>query len=239
MTEPTLEELANQTKTVETPATTDTIATFTTPALSPEIAALVGEGKKYATVDLALASIAPAQAHIEKLEAAANSRETVETLLEEIKINQAKGTTAPEKVGLGQNDVDALINQRLAQREVHQTQTTNVDTVQDAFVSKFGVENANIAYAKVAKDANLSVLQLHEITKAAPAIVLKLAGLATTAPITGGKIESDVNTQSLDTNNADGTLSAKVDPKLIGNSKAHAAAWQNAGVNARKKLGIT
>ena len=237
MTEPTLEDLANQTKTEVTPASTDTIATFTTPALSPEIAALVGEGKKYATVDLALASIAPAQAHIEKLEAAANSRETVETLLEEIKINQTKGTTEPEKGGLGQKDVAQIVQQQLAQQAQNNAATSNVDRVQDAFVSKFGAENANVAYAKLAKEAGLSVLQFHEITKAAPEVVLKLAGLTTIAPITG-HVSSDVNTQSLEANKSDDVMSAKIDPKDIGKGSSVVSAWNNAGVNAKKKLGI-
>ncbi len=168
MTDQTIEELANQAK-EEEQVVAPTSVTDTPPELSPELMEFVGEGKKYATPDIALASLPDKEAHIANLEAQISQQTQVADLLKEFKANQAKDKPVAQ---VGQPvDVPELVRQELAKNAQRQQFNNNIIKVDAAFRGKFG-EEGNDAYAKVAKIANLTVEQLNEITKVAPEVVL-------------------------------------------------------------------
>lgn len=135
------------------------------PQLAPEVAAFVGDGRKYATVQAALASIPHAQTHIANLEED-NQRlkQEVETLKTELakaknledvvaSLSGSQQPSAPQvQAGLDEQAVLELLAKRdaQAQAQANQLQVTN------ALVGKFG-DGAKATEALKAKAAELGV----------------------------------------------------------------------------------
>ncbi|WP_033931803.1 hypothetical protein [Vibrio cholerae] len=135
------------------------------PQLAPEVAAFVGEGRKYATVQAALASIPHAQAHIANLEAE-NQRLKQEN--ESLKADLAKAKNLEDVVasltvsqqpnasqvpaGLDEQAVLKLLEQRDAQARAQANQVA----VTNALIGKFG-DGAKATEALKAKAAELGV----------------------------------------------------------------------------------
>lgn len=238
MAEDSITGLANKATEEVTPVATTTEEVVTQPAaltLSPELAAFVGEGKKYATTELALASVPAKEAHISNLEQQIANHKKVEELLEEFRANQAKGTTAPEKVGIDQKQVSDLVRQELASTRQAEVKQANIDRVYKQFSSKYG-EKTDEIFDQVAKEHGMSPSGLLDLTRTAPDVVLKLAGFTKTPePVSG--LKSSVNTAALQDNKSTTTGSIRVNNP--GNSKEVTAAWIEAGKKAREKLGIS
>lgn len=135
------------------------------PQLAPEVAAFVGEGRKYATVQAALASIPHAQQHIATLEAE-NQRlkqeveglkadlakaRNLEDVVASLTVNQQ--TTAPQApAGLDEQAVLELLNKREAQVKAQANQIA----VTNALISKFG-DDVKAVEALKAKASELGV----------------------------------------------------------------------------------
>lgn len=234
MTEPTVFQSAT------TDPVTPPVTPSTQPVLPPEVADLVGTGKKYATAEAALASIPHAQTHIATLEAEAiklrdelAKRKTTEELLEELKQNGfQQGITTPT-TGMTTDTVTQLVTKALEARETDQRAKQNVNVVTSVFTEKFG-EKAEEVYIKIARESGLTVANLNKLAETSPSAVLKLAGIEskqTSSTVT--KPNSSVNTESL-TPNKDGTnLSARVGKD--GSSKALVNAWKVAGQKIGKQ----
>ena len=119
----------------------------TSPTLPAEVAAFVGEGRKYATVEAALASVPHAQQHISSLEtenqrmkqeiAELQGKLEAATRLEDVVASLSK-TQQPEEqpipTGLDEEGVLKLLEQREAQRLAQANQMA----VTDALITKFG-----------------------------------------------------------------------------------------------------
>ena len=222
----------------ETTAVTDT----QTPALviPTELQGMIGEGKKYATVEAALASIPHAQSHISTLEtenAAMKESVTASKSVKEL-IDDLRSTTTseetPSKVEVNQTDIAAIVAQELQKADKNKTKKQNQTTVAQKFKEKFG-EKGEEKYNKLANDSGLSIADLNILASTSPSAIFKMAGLDNAGtkdipPTTGGT----VNTQALHGDSSENTTS-KV--KTF-NTKDVAVGWRIAGEMAKKKYGL-
>ncbi len=225
--------LANQAK-IEAEATPTPTSAPTVPAeLSPELAELIGEGKKYANVNVALASLPAKEAHITTLEGQITSQEQIKELLEEAKANRAKGTPA-EQVGTSQTDVPAMVRHELAVDRQNQIRQDNIIKVNKAFMAKYGKESDE-AFNKLAAENGMTTEAFLDLGRASPAIVLKIAGISgQTVPV--GGLKTSVNTAAALTDVTPTAVSSKVEN--VADSEQVLQGWKNAGIRAREKLGI-
>lgn len=208
--------------------------------LPQEVAELVGDGRKYKSVEDALKSVPHAQSHIHKLEEEMQAmrdeltrRKTAEELLEEFRVPEQREATP--QAGLDPQSLAALVDKTLDQREAKKKQQGNIQAVVQSFNEKFG-EKAPEMYAKIAADNGLSVQFLNSVAATSPAAVLKLAGLEGQRQSTPSKPTGSVNTEALSQNTNHAAPSAKL-PKAA-TTKDLVNAWRNAGDAVRKELGI-
>jgi hypothetical protein len=208
--------------------------------LPQEVAELVGDGRKYRSVEDALKSVPHAQSHIHKLEEEMQTlrdeltkRKTAEELLEEFRVPEQREAT-PQS-GLDPQSLAALVDKTLDQREAKKKQQGNIQAVVQSFNEKFG-EKAPEMYEKIAADNGLSVQFLNSVAATSPAAVLKLAGLEGQRQTTPSKPTGSVNTEALSQNTNHAAPSAKL-PKAA-TTKDLVNAWRNAGDAVRKELGI-
>ena len=204
-----------------------------------EAAELVGDGKKYSSVEDALKSVPHAQKHIQTLESELATlkeelmkRRTTEELLDEIK----SGVQPKENlqgVEFDQDKLMQLVDQTLEVKERQRLAKTNASQVAAKFTEKFGTE-AETVYKSVARENGLSEQQLNSLAASSPNVVLKLAGLAEakTAPVS--KSSSSVNTQALNQKVDPSALSARV--KQGATTKDLVNAWRIAGEKAKLNL---
>lgn len=202
------------------------------PAIPPELTELVGEGKKYATVDAALKSILPAQTHIQTLEeenrvakAELEKRKTAEELIESIKSGNTP-TETPESPSIDVNTIGSVVQTQLEAIKQAETAKANTDTVANKFTEKFG-DKAEEVYNKIAADSGLPVESLNQLAAASPNAVLKLAGLDSVSPDVVEKPTSSVNTETQQAPATDNNLTAKL-PKHA-TTKDVVNAWHAAG----------
>lgn len=220
-----------------TPASISTPATV--PAIPTEVADLVGEGKKYQSVNDALRSVPHAQKHIQTLEAELaqtkeelTKRKTTQDLLDELKSGIQSGTTAPN-VEFDQDRIEAIAVQVVEQRDRQAKANANVGTVINAFDSMYG-EKGKEMYVKLAEDSGLPLSALNSLAASSPTAVLKLAGITSKQEIAiPGKTQSSVNTEAL-SNQSQQTLSARVGKS--NSSRDVLNAWKIAGEKV-KQLG--
>lgn len=201
-----------------------------------ELADLVGEGKKYATVELALKSIAPAQSHIStieqenaRLKQELEARKTTEQLLEELRSNPpVQGQPATQELP----DVDKIVEAALARKEAQSIAKQNTTKVISSFQEVFGDKTkAEEAYVKLAQENGMSVAMLNALSANSPDAVLKLAGIGKKQDSTpSGKPNSTINTQALNQGNSS-VPSAKV--SMVGASSKDIT---NAIKNAREAV---
>ena len=205
-----------------------------------EAAELVGDGKKYSSVEDALKSVPHAQKHIQTLEselAAAREelakRKTAEELLDEIKSGIQPQVT-PAGSEFDQDKLLQLVDQTLEQKERQRAAKTNAESVASKFTEKYG-QKAEEVYNTVAKESGLTIQQLNSLAASSPKIVLKLAGLeGVSAPI-AGKPNSTVNTEALNNTKVDANqLSARV--KQGATTKDLVNAWKIAGEKVKLNL---
>jgi YesN/AraC family two-component response regulator len=153
---------------------------------------LVGEGKKFKTIDdLAKAKI-EADAFIQRLQDEnkgiredLNSRVRAEELLETLESRLLEGTQTTDN---NQNrsespntpDINKLIEQTLTKREAEKSASTNLTTVRNELKKYFGDDYES--KVKTRTDAlSLTDDELNELAKRSPAAFLKLVG------VTGGQ----------------------------------------------------
>lgn len=204
-----------------------------------EAAELVGDGKKYSSVEDALKSVPHAQKHIQTLEselAAAREelakRRTAEELLDEIKSGiQPQATPAGSE--FDQDKLLQLVDQTLEYKEKQKAAKGNAESVASKFTEKYGAK-AEEVYNTVARESGLTVQQLNSLAASSPKIVLKLAGLEGTSAPVAGKTSSTVNTEALNKTVDPNTLSARV--KQGATTKDLVNAWKIAGEKVKLNL---
>jgi len=224
------------------PATTAPVNPVTSPAtnvLPPEVADLVGTGKKYATAEAALASIPHAQKHILTLEeenrlikAELEKRKTAEELLGELKQSGFQSVATTTKSEITSENIAQLVNQTIEQKELQKKAEQNTQKVISVFTEKFG-NKAEEIFKQVAQESGLSISSLNSLAATSPNAVLKLAGLEGKENSFINKPKGTVNTDTLTPTNSDNQLSSRVKPGA--STKDVVNAWKIAG----QKVGRT
>lgn len=223
---------------VETPAVSST-PTLNIPT---EIAELVGEGKKYKSVEDALKSVPHSQKHIQTLEAEAaqmklelEKRRTAEDILEELKGGLKQDDGLPPKSEFDPSRIEQVVADLLSRKENQSTAKNNVDLVVNTFTSTFGDKvKAEEAFVRLAEEAGMSVPMLNQLAATSPNAVLKLAGITKKATeSTPTKTSSTVNTEAY-AKPQQGELSAKV-PNVGATTKDLVQAWKNAGEKVKQR----
>jgi len=208
-------------------------------ALPPELAELVGEGKKYKSIQEALKSIPHAQSHILTLEAdlikykaEAEKARSMDELLEEFRRQGNDPAPAPQVQQSSSNtdvDIDGKVEAVLVRREAQRLAAENAASVVSAFRATFGDEG-EARFIRLAQESGMAVAALNNLAMASPNVVLKLAGI-TKPTSTVPRSNATVNTDS-GFNQAPQELSAKV--KMVGaTTKDVLAAWKIAGQKAQ------
>jgi hypothetical protein len=203
-----------------------------------EAAELVGDGKKYQSVEDALKSVPHAQKHIQTLEselAAARDelakRKTAEELLDEIKSGIQPKNDIPS-AEISQDKLLEVVNQTLEAKERQRTAQQNARSVAEKFTEKYG-DKAEEMYKTLARESGLSEQQLNELSARSPGAVIKLAGFVTTQPNIPSRPSSTVNTESLKANSNPAELSARV--KQGATTKDLVNAWKIAGEKVKQQ----
>ena len=239
MSESIFSDVADQAAPVE--PVVPSVAPITTPSIPPELRELVGEGKKYRTVEAAIASLPHSQSHISKLEAElqtlrdeVSKRRTTQELLDELKSGQSKGETTPASVN--QDDLAAMVERVVSQKEARTVALANLKSVVDSFKVAFPTD-AEARYNALASEHGMSVTQFNTLASQSPAMLIKLAGLSKPTPAaTPGRVVSDVNTSAFNTNASDPENSSVVN---FSKTSDVVDAWRRAGKITRKNLGLT
>ena len=220
------------------PEVTPPVAPETVP---PEVAELVGEGKKYKTAAEALKALPHAQSHILKIEEDnANLRrelekaKAMEELLEEFKKQgtQQYGSPTPPAQTAPTADfanIDSVVEAALARKEAELQAKHNAKAVMQAFEQEYGAD-AEARFVKLSQEIGMPVEQLNTLAVTSPEAVLKLAGIK--KPVNLGKNTSTVNTQG-SFSQSQVELSAKV-PKGA-STKDLVNAWKIAGEKVKQR----
>lgn len=209
-----------------------------------ELVELVGEGKKYQSVEEALKSVPHAQKHISTLEAEnarikaeLESRRSTEELLAEIRSGIVPAGVTPTQTGLDPTQIEDVVTTLLERKEAALKAKTNINSVVSKFTEVFGDRvKAEEEYNKLAESAGLDVPTLNRLAATSPEAVLKLAGMSGTVnhALSPSKPSSTVNTTALNSGQPQ-TLSAKV-PLYGASTKDVTAAWRAAGEIVKQKL---
>jgi hypothetical protein len=168
---------------------------------------LVGDGKKFATVEDLAKGKQEADTFIEQLKGEMaglrsdlDQRVTSTALLEEIRkereaqlqqsADAAQGNTSPQ---LDQGDITNLVNQTIEQREVQQTATGNILSVDTKMKEMYG-EKAQEVMLQKAKASNISVEFLQDIASKSPEAFYNVLGITEqktpTTPMTTGSVST-------------------------------------------------
>lgn len=152
------------------------------PAPTDQYSDLVGEGKKYATIEAAMASVAPAQEHISKLETEneqlrtdLEARKTVEETLNSIVSNKEEGDR-PTPSSLNEEAVEQIVANAMSKKEANATLITNIATVETRMVKEFG-EKASEKVAAKAEELGVSIDFMMGIAAKSPTAFLNQFGL--------------------------------------------------------------
>lgn len=206
------------------------------PVIPDSLKELVGEGKKYASVEKALESIPHAQAHIARLEqeaaelrqrqAEARAAEEVYTKLMET-MNGRGGEATPPASGLDEASVAALLDRRLAEREAEAAARANVSKVKQALVTKYG-DKAEEVYKAKADELGVGINFLNDVVRRSPKAAEELFGIKPATP--GGGISS---TGSVRTDNFNGTRPPQEQKPawLSGGEDSLVAKWRKAAAS--------
>ena len=164
---------------------------------------LVGEGKKYASVEKALEALAHSQAHIatieadnkvlrEKAEKALTTEDVYATVQELIK--KESETRSPVVVDEGM--IAEMLDRRIAAQRERETTEANVAAVRKALRDKFG-DKAEEAYRSRAAELGIGVEFMNGLAAKSPAAVLEYFGVKPNAASVPARTSGSLNTDAL------------------------------------------
>lgn len=173
------------------------------PVLPDHLKELIGEGKKYASVEKALEALPHAQSHIQKIEDenrkyreelqnAKAAEEAYKKLMEDL--DKPPVHTPPVVAGLDEASVATLLDRKLAERENQQRQAENVKRVLDGMKEKYG-DKAQEVYEAKAKELGVGTGFLNDIVKHSPKAAEELFGIKPkdkAAPPSSGSVNTAV-----------------------------------------------
>lgn len=192
---PKTDEQVNGDQTTNEPSV-DNKASQPSLAIPEELQELVGEGKKYSSLEDALKAIPHAQKHISTLEQenkqykeSLEKAKAMEELLEQMKTQQPKEDKTNQQVGVDADDLlsklsgqlDSLVEQKLTLKQQQQVQQTNKQAVANAFKEAYG-EKAEEIYNSLAEEAGVDIATLNNLAANSPKALFKMAGIGSSQP---------------------------------------------------------
>ena len=209
------------------------------PSVPEGLEELVGDGKKYSSLEDALKSIPHAQQHIARLEEenrlykeSLEKAKSMEDILEQMKSQQPKGDQTGQQVGEGADDLlsklssqlDSLVEQKLSLKQQEAVHSQNAQTVTKAFKEAYG-DKAEEVYRGLSEETGMTVEALNQMAATSPKALLKLAGLGGKVGSTSTKPSSSINTEAF-ISNANGQKQ-EVKPVMFGATSAQVLdAWR-------------
>lgn len=171
--------------------------------LPDEALDLIGEGKKYGSVEAALKALPHAQKHIATLEAEAQAlREQLakeKALAESMTALNGRPSNAPATPALGEADIESVIDRRLKATAEKQLADANVAEFKAAMAAKFG-DKASEVWATKAKEIGVSTDFLTQLVSKSAVAGKELFGLKESAKFIPPTSGSTVNTGVLSNN---------------------------------------
>lgn len=209
---------------------------FNNESAAATLADLVGEGKKYATVDDLAKAYVNADTFISQLKTEnegirndLNQRLTQEEILEQIRQSNSKPPvtptpepTTPAVQPINEDELIGRLQQRLQEEQAKHKQTQNVEQVAEKLVETFGSETkANEAVKNKARELGVSVEFLQDVAAKSPTAFYQTLGLNVVQTPPPAAPRGAVNTQALaqDGNVKEGSYAyfenmRKTNPKL-------------------------
>ena len=189
----------------DTPKTPEGTPAPTGVKLPDEALELIGEGKKYGSVEAALKALPHAQKHIATLEAEAQAlREQLakeKALAESMTALNGQRPAAPATPAVADVDIESVIDRKLKQTAEKQIAEANVAEFKAAMAAKFG-DKASEVWATKAKEIGVSTDFLTQLVSKSAVAGKELFGLKETArptpPTSGATVNTGVlsNTQA-------------------------------------------
>lgn len=201
--------------------------------LPDEVKDFVGEGKKYATIEDALKSVPHAQKYIDEQKAKlAELEEESHKLKEELAkkkqmeeyLESLKQTNHSPQPGAALPDLDALLDQKLTEREMNQKIKTNLLLV-DAEMKKHYGDKAKEVFALKAAELGVDIPYLTKLASTSPTAFYKMFDIKD-GQGSGMKTNGSINTESL-TGTQPNTQSARIN-KIGATTKDMVTAWKAA-----------
>jgi len=172
-----------------------------TPTIPQELSELVGEGKKYKTVEDAYKALPHQVNHISRIELEnaqmreeLTKRKTAEELLNDMRNRESTTGVSTPSVEVNQDVVSEIVRKQMEGYNKEQLSKSNTDSVVQAFKQNFG-EKAEEMYNTLAKNNGMTIADVNAMAMRSPLAVLNLAGISSKKPVTSS-FSSDVNTQS-------------------------------------------
>jgi hypothetical protein len=169
----------------ETTATTEVAAAPQTqqPSLPEEVMALVGTGKKYATVEDALKSVPHAQTHIARLEQEMQSlreraaqAKAIDDVYEALTSRQQgeQQVTASAPI-VDERFIDAVLERKLEEQKRAEEKRVNLNKVKESLTTKYGEKAAEV-FKKKAEELGINEGFLTDLAAKSPTAALELFG---------------------------------------------------------------
>ncbi|MGW8180839.1 MAG: hypothetical protein ACWGQW_19075 [bacterium] len=213
------------------------------PQIPTELQELVGEGKKYGSLDDAMKSIPHAQEHISRLEQELHalrddlkSRQTTEEILNSF-AEKARGNAEPRRsdptpnAPIDPNAVATLVLKALDTKQREETQTANEATAIKAFREMHG-DAAKEALDEKAKELGVNTDFLKSVARSSPSAFLKLVGVQPKS--SSNTKQGDVDTERFINNQAP----SNPQPSKImfgASTQDMVNAWKQAGANVNQR----
>lgn len=177
------------------------------PVVPDHLKELIGEGKKYVSVDKALESLPHKEAHISKIEqenASLRAKVQEAIAIEEVykKLTDSfshSQESTPPVAGLDEASIASLVTRTLEQREAERAAEANVKKVKDALVGKYGDKAAEVYKAK-ATEYGVSEAFLNDIVRRSPRAAEELFGIKPKDKAPAPTPPSSINTATLNEN---------------------------------------
>jgi hypothetical protein len=187
----------------------------TAPAIPTELAGIVGEGKKFKTLEDYNKGYENSQQFIETLKSETAQlrdelakRKAAEDLLKDIRSEVSQPQPTSQGVEVNQDVVSSIVKQQLDSIKAKDTADANAALVLNAFKEAYG-DKVDQEAQRIATESGLTLAQLQDLTYKSPQAVLNLAGLKGNKKAPSTSFTSDVNTQALSSNQQPAQLNAK------------------------------
>lgn len=173
------------------------------PSLPEEVMALVGTGKKYATVEDALKSVPHAQTHIARLEQEMQSlreraaqAKAIDDVYEALTLRQQdeQQVTASAPI-VDERFIDAVLERKLEEQKRSEEKRANMSKVRETLTTKFGEKAAEV-FKKKAEELGINEGFLTDLAAKSPVAALELFGANTKEKVASSVPSGSINPQA-------------------------------------------